>query len=169
MEKCDVHSDQWANEVLVRVEGAVSDLHAADARYHYDCKTNFMAPKSVQLAAAASSTISDASVQGDPAYEQLVCEMSTERSKIRNSSEIYKEYESYGGMMMSRRALITALLTKFEDDLLIFRAAGIASILVFRDKATDIFGLIADDSEDDVDQAIKTVVKQVKSETDMIS
>ena len=66
--------------------------------------------------------------------------------------------------MMSRRALVTALLTKFEDDLFIFRAADIASILVFQDKATDIFGLIADDSEDGVDQAIKTVVKKVKSE-----
>ena len=45
VDNCHARGDQWSNEVLVRVEGAVSDLHAADGRYHYDCKTNFMAPR----------------------------------------------------------------------------------------------------------------------------
>ena len=72
------------------MEGAVSDLHAADARYHYDCKTNVMAPRSVQLA-KASTTGDHSPVLSDPAYDKLVREMSAERSRIRNSSEIYQQ------------------------------------------------------------------------------
>ena len=94
MDNCHARGDQWANEVLVRVQGAVSDLHAADTRYHYGCKTKFMAPKSVHL--AASTSVGHASAQSDPAYDKLVREMSAERSKIRNSSDIYKQYQLNG-------------------------------------------------------------------------
>ena len=37
LEKCDERNDEWASQVRVRVCGAVSDLHAADARYHKSC------------------------------------------------------------------------------------------------------------------------------------
>ena len=29
------------DEIRIRIDGAVSDLHAADARYHVDCLVNF--------------------------------------------------------------------------------------------------------------------------------
>ena len=51
---CDLRNDEWASHVKVRIQGAVSNLHAGDARYHEDCKSSFMAPHSVR--AAASST-----------------------------------------------------------------------------------------------------------------
>ena len=41
---------KWASEVRVRVCGAVSDLHAADARYHKSCRVNFMFPRSTSAA-----------------------------------------------------------------------------------------------------------------------
>ena len=166
MDTCRARRDQWANEILVRVQGAVSDLHAADARYHYDCRTKFMAPKSVHL--AASTAVGHASAQSDPAFDKLVRDMSAERSTIRNSSDIYKQYQLYGGMSMTKRTLIAALKAHFEDDLVIFRSAGIASILVFREKAAAIFSLIPDDNDDDLEQAMKMVVKQVNRETNMI-
>ena len=34
--------DEWGNEVHVWVEGAISDLHAAEARYHVDCYSRFV-------------------------------------------------------------------------------------------------------------------------------
>ncbi len=38
---CDERGDKQANEVRVRVMGATSDLHSADAQYHKDCYTSF--------------------------------------------------------------------------------------------------------------------------------
>jgi len=34
-------SDNWGNDVSLRANFAVSDLHAADARYHKDCMSKF--------------------------------------------------------------------------------------------------------------------------------
>ena len=42
MEICRQRNDKWAQEVQVRLEGAVSDLHAADAHYHDGCRKKFM-------------------------------------------------------------------------------------------------------------------------------
>ena len=38
---CLLRNETWPKEVKFRVESAVSDLYAADARYHQECKTNF--------------------------------------------------------------------------------------------------------------------------------
>ena len=35
----------------MRVQGAISGLHAVDARYHDDCRVKFMPPHSVHVAA----------------------------------------------------------------------------------------------------------------------
>ena len=45
LEVCAKRSDEIADQVRIRIEGALSDLHAADARYHVDCMTSFMSPR----------------------------------------------------------------------------------------------------------------------------
>ncbi len=42
--ECDTRGphDEWASKVRIRVQGAISDLHAADACYHVDCKRDFL-------------------------------------------------------------------------------------------------------------------------------
>ena len=47
LEACDLRKDEWAARVRVWVEGSVSDLHAADARYHVDCRATFMSSNSL--------------------------------------------------------------------------------------------------------------------------
>jgi hypothetical protein len=41
---CEIRKDKWAGEVQGRLEFAISDLHAADARYHEDATSTFIAP-----------------------------------------------------------------------------------------------------------------------------
>ena len=43
---CKTRNDEWANEVLGRVEG-VNDLPAAEARYHRSCNSNFRTFKNI--------------------------------------------------------------------------------------------------------------------------
>ncbi len=73
---CDLRNDEWASRVKIRIQGAVSDLHAADARYHEDCKSSFMAPRSVR--AAASST--KPKETEDKALQSTILQMSNESS-----------------------------------------------------------------------------------------
>ena len=47
LQVCHECSDQWAKDVELHVLGAMSDLHAADTRYHRDCRPSFMGLKSL--------------------------------------------------------------------------------------------------------------------------
>ena len=41
LDKYSERDDQWAQDVRLRIDGAVSDLHAAEARYHKYCMATF--------------------------------------------------------------------------------------------------------------------------------
>ena len=44
LENCKVRNDELADRVTIRIQGAVWDLHAAEARYHVDCRQRFYTP-----------------------------------------------------------------------------------------------------------------------------
>ena len=44
---CNKRNDDQAEDVRNRVNGAPSDLHASNARYHDNCKKRFLNPKSI--------------------------------------------------------------------------------------------------------------------------
>jgi len=78
------NNDTIVSQVRLRVEGALSDLHAADARYHVNCMTCFMSPKSIS--AAKNSTNVDEPV--DLAFDQVMDEMKKDKSRLWNTSEL---------------------------------------------------------------------------------
>ena len=80
---CESRNDEWASYVKIRIQGAVSDLHAADARYHEDCKSSFMAPRSVRAAAGGTKP----KETEDTAFQCTISQMSNERSRIWNTME----------------------------------------------------------------------------------
>ena len=49
-ETCEKRNDVQSEQVRVRMAGVLSDLHAADMRYHVDCRSSFMCPRSIQTA-----------------------------------------------------------------------------------------------------------------------
>ena len=53
LEVCDARNDVLSVKVKIRIQGAVSDLHAADARYNEDCRSSFMASRSVKSASGS--------------------------------------------------------------------------------------------------------------------
>ena len=42
LEICGRRKDAWAGQVEVRLQGAISDLHAAEARYRESCRKSFV-------------------------------------------------------------------------------------------------------------------------------
>lgn len=75
---CDQRKDNVAEQVRSRVEGALSDLPAADARYHVDCMTNFMSANSIPAAQNASKI----NVNEDPAFDSVKEEMIEDKSRL---------------------------------------------------------------------------------------
>ena len=44
LENCKVRNDQLADRVRIRVQSAVGDLHADEARYHVNCRQRLYTP-----------------------------------------------------------------------------------------------------------------------------
>ena len=44
LENYEVRNDELADRVRICVQGAVGDFHAAEARYHVDCRQRFYTP-----------------------------------------------------------------------------------------------------------------------------
>ena len=82
--------------------GAVSDLHAADACYHVDCKAKFMTPKYIRLASKASTSSASNDTEVDVAFENLCGGIQNQKSRVWNSVELFKHYTSEGGEMLTR-------------------------------------------------------------------
>ena len=91
------------------MRGAVSDLHAAGTRYHDDCRTKFMAPRSVHVAATKCLGQSDTK---DATLERVVNVMRSDITYIWTSTEAFKLYKENSGVFLSGCALIQNCLTR---------------------------------------------------------
>ena len=98
LQRCEERNDEWGNEVYLRIQGALSDLHVADAQYHRDCLEKFKSN------ASQSQFENDSE---DPAFVKVIDSMLTDKSRVWNTAELEEEYNSCGGQLLSRRMLIT--------------------------------------------------------------
>ena len=103
-------------------------MHAADVRYHVDCKATFLSPKSIQAAILQSSS----SELKDAAFDSFIKYLAKNKASIHNSIHIYAQYVEEGGCMLSRRQLIAKIVEKFGGDMIALSSPGVASILVFK-------------------------------------
>ena len=85
--------------------GAVSDLHAADARYHKSCRATFMSPNSTSAALRVEQEGHE-----DKSLQVVISVLNEDQSKIWNSAEVHTLYVDNGGSDLSRRLLVTRLL-----------------------------------------------------------
>ena len=157
---CEKRNDDWANQVRLRIQGAVSDLSAADAHYHKDCLTRFTSERNIK----SSICNKHETLQADDAFEFVVRLILSDRSKIWNSRELYDTYLSNNGENLSRRQLVHSLQERFGEDFLMLSGDGIASLLLFKSKASAHLKIV-ENEDDDVDSALVKVTKQITAET----
>jgi hypothetical protein len=144
--------------VKVRIQGAISDLHAADARYHEDCKSSFMEPRSVRAAASGTKP----KETEDSALQSTIIQMSNESSRIWNTVDAYDQYLSHGEELLSRRMLLEKPTEHFGPDLLVLSGS---SLLVFHSRTSSILRLVAerdDDAEIELDKVATHIVRESK-------
>ena len=101
LEKCDQRNDEWGEQVKIRLEGAVSDLYAADTRYHHNCMQRFLAGRcslegEVHLASKSETN-------GDAGFKYIIKKLEGDKSKIWNSVELFEEYKTNGGALQTRK------------------------------------------------------------------
>ena len=164
LEACTQRNDDIANQVRVRVEGALSDLHAADARYHVNCMASFMSPKSVSAAKNASKDDENT----DPAFDEIIGEMLKDKSLLWNSVELYHQYQLFGGKALLRRSLLVKIQHHFLDDIAVLSSPGLSSLVVFRQNASTVLHLAGDTEDDTQDLLIGKLAKIIRDEVKQI-
>lgn len=144
--------------------GVLTDLHAADVRYHVDCRASFMCPRSVQ-AAARQSCITDQLI--DTAFNSIIMYLTSNKATVYSSVDLYTKYVEEGGKVLSRRKLVTNIIEEFGGDVISLSSPGIATILAFKATAAKLFHMIPDDTDDMCDM-IEKVSKKIKTEINNI-
>ena len=157
---CDQRKDNVAEQVRFRVEGALSDLHAADACYHVDCMAIFMSPNSI----AAAQNASKVNVNEDPAFDSVTEEMVKDKSRLWNSIQLHHLYQLLGGKIISRRALLLQIKEHFSDEIAVLSSPGLASTVVFNDDVTTVLNLLKVPEDDQEETPIENFSKKIVSE-----
>ena len=165
LDVCTKRDDEIAHQVKVCVEGAVSDLHAADAWYHVNCMTSFMSPKSV----SAAINNSQEEEKADPAFDSVIDEMSKDRSRLWNSVELFHQNQQFGGKVLVRRSLVQKINDHFKEDLAVRSSPGLASLIVFRKNASTVLNLASDKEEDQQDILIEKLAKIICNEVKQVA
>lgn len=158
LKACDARNDEWAQQVRIRVEGAVSDLHAADAQYHKDCMSTFRATRNIHSASHKPLQVED------EAFNRVIHDLNQDRTRMWNSIELHKQYIAHGGESLTRRNLMSKLSEHSGQDILVLSGTGVASIILFRSKASSVLKLVGNEEDCD-DAAVSKVAKLIVAET----
>ncbi len=172
---CDERNDASAEQVHFRINGSLSDLHAADAQYHFDCFTQFTGERNIKYASNIA-TKSESSAC-DLAFQHVVNTLRGNASTVWNSIEIYSLYIDHmsatatssslaDGMCAEnliqarerkeRSQLVTRLEEHFGPDLVIMQVKGFASLICFKKYLPATLKLVeANDSD-----VVKDIVSQ---------
>ena len=106
-----------------------------------------MAPHSVRAAAGGTKP----KETEDTAFQCTISQMSNERSRIWNTIDVYDEYLSHGGDLLSKKILLTKVIEHFGPDLLVLSGSGVASLLVFRSRTSSMLRLVDKNEDDDAE------------------
>ena len=77
---CDKRKDDTSEAVRVRLEGATSDLHAANGRYHVNCYKSFTNERSIDSARRMSANESSS----DKSLQNVITALKSDPEKVWN-------------------------------------------------------------------------------------
>ena len=109
--------------------GSVSDLHAAEARYHVDCMCRFFANRLLSTGNEGGPLSPRSQYQPDMAWKHMETTLSNDQKRVWNTVELQQEYQDHGGVDLTRSQLADNLCNHFEGDLLMISATGYANVV----------------------------------------
>ena len=180
---CEQRGDSHAVEVSSRITCAITDLHAADARYHQTCFTTFVSSRNIAAAVASTSK----QQKPDPvnlAFSCVIRLLKSDPGKLWNSVELYDVYSQslkaaegfeYGdegqnnadanntGQRCARSSLIQRLQEHFGECLIVLRTEGCANIIAFRKHVSEKLKLVEANDDDNISDLANNITLDVKT------
>ena len=140
-----------------RVNSAVGDLHAADARCHESCRASFISAHHHKSPGTQNQN------EKDDAFHYVCKTMHKDCQKTWNSTELFALYVDNGGMAMCRKTLFKRLAEYHGDNIVILSSPDFANIMGFRSALATLLHL-EKNHEDDLNYCVDRVAAAVASE-----
>ncbi|XP_066930028.1 uncharacterized protein [Clytia hemisphaerica] len=160
LEICDKRKDDTSEAVRVRLEGATSDLHAANGRYHVNCYKSFTNERSIDSARRMSANESSS----DKSLQNVITALKSDPEKVWNSIEIHNLHIDNGGTESNRSRFMLKLKEEMKDEVFLLSSPGTATIVMLKTKAETILKLENDD-EQDYHVQMKSIAEKIVKET----
>lgn len=141
---CQTRADTESRQIQTRLHGALSDLHAADARYHTSCYSNFMKP----CYSGTSSSVGSSDDSTNTALNKLVETIMSDKTKMWISTELFDEYESYEGITLSKKRLMDEITKTLGNEYVMLSSIGFCNILIHKTAAHGLLNLQCTDKDD---------------------
>ena len=138
------------------MQGAASDLHAADARYHDSCRKLFMNTKNVRAAQNPKKEIPNE----DVAARSLAKMIKLAKDRIWTSTKLHSLYLDMGGKDLNRTRLLNKVTEYMGNEVVVLSFPGVASIIMLNEKVPQIFKFERVDEEDD-DINLRLIAKKI--------
>ena len=97
-------------------------------------------------------------------FNLILRSIKNEEDRIWNSSELHKKYLKKGGTESKVCRLIERIEEQMKDEIYCFTAAGMATIIMYKQKATSMSKVLVENDTDE-EEDIKRVAKRISSET----
>ena len=165
LDRCDERSDVQSEEVRIRLVGAQTDLHAADAQYHRDCNMSFMSARNV--ISAHSKAAHSASTSPDDSFQSLIDVMNGDPAHVWTSVELQEHYTNISddSKITTRKQLVGKPQSHFGETLVKFDISGCASLFCFKDHLPKMLRLVRidDDGHNIIDNLKDTIISECKA------
>ena len=145
--------------VRIRLEGATSDLHAVDARYHKNCYRDFVNERLIK--AANNQYDQEVSTDNEP-LNYILRSIRNEPDRIWTTAELMEEYASKGGSESHVSRFSDKIEHFLKDEVYLFRSPGLSTIVMHKTKATATLKIAK--TEEDPLIEMRNIAAQIKSE-----
>lgn len=158
---CNERNDNWAEEVRTRLSDirASHDLHAADARYHNDCRKRFTGTKNIVIAKTLQQQ------DEDHAYPKISKLFRADPYRMWSSVNLEEGYQNEGGTSLSREELVHKIVNEYKNEVILLSSPGIANIVVFKRHASSVLRIheVKTDNDDAIRVVANAIVSDIKN------
>ena len=155
---CHIRKDAQANDILVRIGGVGSDLAAGDVRYHRTCRISFL----------GKNVLSSFSKRETPQQEENLIKFFKNMRNFPDASwtlqELCHKYEEFSENAISKYKMLSEIKSFFGQEVIPISSPGVATLIMFREKAGSLLRLVEDHSQDEVCGLIKPLAKKIRNE-----
>ena len=123
----------------MRLQGAGTDLHGVDARYHTPCYQAFKSERNIKAEARRSGTSN--TLASEVAVEIVFLAVTADTDRAWSSAELHTLYKKKGGVDCNRSRLVNTFKEVMGNEIMMLSSSRVAIMLISKSKTATVLHL----------------------------